>query len=277
MKATRDIHLTHVGPPPRIAAMHAGSGPVVVFLHGVGGNRRNWDAQIEAFSAHFTAVACDARGYGDSDDYAGRLRFEDFSGDLLRILDHFGAAHAHLVGLSMGGRIALDFFGRHRHRVASLVLADTSGGMPIGPDREQRIEAFLHERRRPLLDGVTPAELAPRLARGLVSPDASPEVLAQVEASLAALRPDAYLKTLDEVTRYDAFPAFEAIDVPCMVVVGEHDSIAPPDFARWMASRIPGARFALIEGAGHLSNIEAPEAFNAAVLPFVLQAEASLK
>lgn len=276
MNATGATERVLIGPEPRIAAMHCGCGPIVVFLHGVGGNRHNWSAQLEAFSPHFTAVAWDARGYGDSDDYAGPLRFEDFSHDLLRVLDHFGATRAHLVGLSMGGRIALDFFGRHRQRVASLVLADTSGGMPIGPDREQRIEAFLQERRQPLLAGVTPAELAPKLARGLVSPDASPEVLAQVEASLAALHPEAYLKTLDEVTRYDAFPAFEAIDAPCMVVVGERDTIAPPDFARWMASRIPGARFALIAGAGHLSNVEAPQAFNAAVLPFVQQAEASL-
>jgi len=275
MKSTCDTELVLIGPEPRIAATQRGSGSAVVFLHGVGGNRHNWIAQVEAFSPHFTAIAWDARGYGDSDDYAGPLRFEDFSGDLLRVLDYFGASRAHLVGLSLGGRIALDFFGRHRQRVASLVLADTSGGMPVGPDREQRIEAFLHERRRPLLDGMTPSELAPRLARGLVSPEASPEVLSQVEASLAALRPEAYLKTLEEVTGYDAFPPFEGIDVPCLVVVGERDTIAPPDFARWMASRIPGARFELIAGAGHLSNIEAPEAFNAAVLPFVLQAQAS--
>jgi len=265
-----------IGPAPLIAIDRRGSGPLVVFLHGVGGNRSNWSAQLAAFEPDFTAVAWDARGYGDSDDYEGPLAFGDFSVDLLRVLDHFDVPQAHLVGLSMGGRIALDFCGRHPQRVASLVLADTSGGMPDGPDKERRIEAFLRERKQPLLQGTTLRELAPRIARTLVTPSIEPQRLAQAEASLAALRTESYLKTLDEVTRYEGFPAFESLRVACLVVVGEHDSIASPDYARSMASRIPGARFAMIPGAGHLSNIECPETFNATVLEFVRETERHL-
>lgn len=117
-----------VGPAPRIALSVAGSGPLVVLLHGIGGHRRHWDDQLAAFGAHFTAAAWDARGYGDSDDYDGALAFSDFSADLLRVLDFFGAARAHLVGLSLGGRIARDFALRHPERVATLVLANTTAG-----------------------------------------------------------------------------------------------------------------------------------------------------
>ena len=96
-------------PSPRIAVDHIGSGPLVICLHGIGGNRTNWHDQLRAFSSHFHAAAWDARGYGESDDYEGPLDFADFSRDLLRVLDFFAAQRAHLVGLSMGGLIAMDF------------------------------------------------------------------------------------------------------------------------------------------------------------------------
>ena len=113
---------------PRIAYEAAGAGPTVVFMHGIGGNRSNWREQLAALAPEFRAVAWDARGYGDSDDYAGPLAFPDFAADLLRLLDHLDVERAHLVGLSMGGRIAMDFYEAHTSRVASLVLCDTFPG-----------------------------------------------------------------------------------------------------------------------------------------------------
>ena len=92
---------------PDLAADLAGDGPLLLMMHGIGGNRTNWRAQLPALSRHFSCVAWDARGYGDSDDYEGPLAFDDFVADVLRVLDHFGADRAHLLGLSMGGRIAM--------------------------------------------------------------------------------------------------------------------------------------------------------------------------
>ena len=117
--------MVRIGPAPRIAVEHTGAGPLVVFLHGIGGNRNNWRDQLPALAQGLHACAWDARGYGDSDDYEGALDFADFSRDLERVLDHFGAAAAHVVGLSMGGLIAQDFYRRHPGRVLSLVLAGT--------------------------------------------------------------------------------------------------------------------------------------------------------
>ena len=79
-----------------------GEGPLLILLHGIGGNRSNWRAQLPDLSKTFHCVAWDARGYGDSDDYEGPLDFEDFAHDLLRVIDHFDAERAHLCGLSMG-------------------------------------------------------------------------------------------------------------------------------------------------------------------------------
>ena len=123
-----------------------------------------------AFGEHFTAAAWDARGYGDSDDYDGPLAFADFSADLARVLDGFGAERAHLVGLSLGGRIARDFALRHPTRVATLVLANTTAGFDtLTPDQ---VEAFIRSRRGPLDAGRTPRELAPELAQNLIGPSA---------------------------------------------------------------------------------------------------------
>ena len=254
---------------PRIALSVAGTGPLVVCLHGIGGHRRHWDDQLAAFAPHFTAAAWDARGYGDSEDYDGPLRFADFGADLLRVLDHFGAARAHLVGLSLGGRIARDFCLRHPDRVATLVLANTSAGFDtLTPDE---VEAFIRARRGPLEAGRTPRELAPELARGLIAPEAVPGAYDRLLASMAALRKDSYLKTIEASTREDRGARLEGIRVPTLVVTSDQDRLYTPALAAGIARRIPGARLALIAGAGHLSNIEQPARFNAAVLPFLLE------
>lgn len=260
--------LTHIGPVPRIAVEHAGSGPLVVLLHGIGGGRQNWQAQLDAFAPHFAAAAWDARGFGASDDYAGPLEFADFSADLERVLDHFGAAKTLLVGLSMGGRIALDFYGRHPERVAALVLADTSVARR-GP-RKEEIAAWLEARRRPLVEeGKEPRDIAESIARTLVDPETSPTAFNHMVASIGALRKESYLKTLEAVTRYEGFPPFERVDVPTLVLTGERDRIAPPELARLAAAEIPGAQLVILPGVGHMSNLEDPQGFNAAVLPFL--------
>lgn len=106
---------------PRLAVDHAGTGPLVLFLHGIGGNRSNRTEQVDACSGRFHAAAWDARGCSDSDDYPGPLG--DFARDVLRVMDHFGERKTHLTGL--GGRIAQDFYTRFPDRVATLALCDT--------------------------------------------------------------------------------------------------------------------------------------------------------
>lgn len=253
---------------PRLAYEQAGAGETVVFMHGIGGNRSNWREQLTAVGTAFHALAWDARGYGDSDDYPEDLSFPLFAADLLRLLDHLGVAQAHLVGLSMGGRIALDFYESHPQRVASLVLCDTFPGYDSSVTPEQR-EAFIRSRQQPLLEGKTPRDIAPLVAPTLLSQHATPAALQRLTDSMTALHKESYLKAIAAMTRYEPVAKLEAIRVPTLVVCGDEDKLTPPAVSQQMAEAIPAAQLCILEQAGHLSNIEQPAAFNAALLDFL--------
>ena len=252
---------------PRIAVDHVGSGALVVFLHGIGGNRTNWRDQLPAFGQRFHAVAWDARGYGDSDDYDGPLDFGDFADDLRRVLDHFRCDRAHLVGLSMGGVIALDFEARNPRRVASLTLCDSMPGFSTFSETERA--EFVRLRQEPLLAGKTPKEIAPAVASTLISKRPRPGVFEALVASLSALRKESYLKTLAGSVGYARTFRLEDIEVPVHLIVGDEDRLTPPAVSRRMAERIRDSRLTIVAGAGHLSNIEQPDAFNRAALDFL--------
>lgn len=262
------MHTTLIGPAPRIAVDHAGAGELVLFLHGVGGHRDNWRDNLPVFAAEYLAAAWDARGYGDSED--GLARFRDFRDDVGRVLDHFGAETAHLVGLSMGARIALAFHDAAPERVASLVLCDTHLGFDHLSERDRR--TFIARRKEPLLTGKEPADIAPGLARALIGNAAHEAALERLVRSMSRLRAASYIKAIEVSTEEDLAPLVDSVRVPTLVVVGALDRITPPALAAEIAGRIPGAQLRVIEDAGHLCNIEQPEAFDAAVLGFLREA-----
>jgi pimeloyl-ACP methyl ester carboxylesterase len=214
----------------------------------------------------FCAVAWDARGYGDSDDSPQPLQFADFADDLCRLLDHLGAARAHLVGLSMGGMIVQDVYGRYAERVATLALVDTSAGFGTVPEAVRR--DFLARRLDPLTRGLTPADIAPDVVDVLVAKGASAVVREQLRASMGALRVASYQQALQAIVSTDFRAVLPRIRVPTLVLVGEEDIVTPPAEAVFLATHIPGATLVRLPGAGHLTNLEAPAAFDAALQTF---------
>jgi pimeloyl-ACP methyl ester carboxylesterase len=253
--------------PVSIAYEKQGSGPLVVFLHGIGGNRTNWYGQLDHFSDKFCAVTWDARGYGASDDSPQTLKFSDYADDLARLLDHLKVDRAHLVGLSMGGMILQDFYSRYANRVATLALVDTSAG--FGAASEEAKRDFLARRLDPLEKGLTPKDIAPGVVEVLASKHASAAVREQLIASLSALRVEPYKQALHAIVITDFRSVLSQIAVPTLVIVGEEDIVTPPAASEYLAKNITGALLVKIPQAGHLTNIEKPAEFNTALQLFL--------
>ena len=270
MTTTAALH--RIPGPPALALDLAGpsdgAGGLVLFMHGIGGNRTNWRRQLPAFAPHFACAAWDARGYGASDDYEGPLAFDDFVGDVLRVLDHFGAERAHLLGLSMGGRIAMRTALLHPDRVATLTLVDTHEGFAaFSPEQRQ---AFVDSRRAPLLAGKQPRDIADAVARSLMGPHATDEHLQELVASIAALHKDSYIKSLQATVDQVEVGDIRQITAPAHFIVGADDPLTPPAMHVEMAAKMGGAPVSLLPRAGHLSNIENADGFNQTAVAWLL-------
>jgi 3-oxoadipate enol-lactonase len=161
----------------------------------------------------------------------------------------------------MGGRIARNFALAHPERLKSLTLANTSPGFGALPPEKRR--EFVEQRRK-----LDPEAQAKRL----LAPGAPAEAFDRLVASLRAVHPASYMKTVEASVAQDLAAPIENLRVPTLVITGSRDALYPPEIGRDMARRIPDARLVELD-CGHLSNLETPERFNAVVLEFLLQQE----
>ena len=255
---------------PRLHFEEIGSGPPVIFLHGIGGNRTNWATQQLAMSDVCTTIAWDARGYGKSDDYEGPLNFHDFSQDLTRLLNFRNINKAHFVGLSMGARILMDFYPQNKERVATLTLCDCffSYKKALSPEKQRE---FIDLRQKPLREGKSPADLAPTLIKSLVGPNCSDEAQDKLYQSLVDIHVESYLKTIEASITFSAEGNLSKFLVPVQLIFGEHDKLTPPSIGETMLSQFPNAHLNIVSDSGHLTNIEQPESFNKIIRNFITQ------
>lgn len=264
------IRTRHIPGTPGLTVDEAGTGELVLFMHGIGGNRTNWTQQVQKFGEHFLAVAWDARGYNGSEDYDGELDFSDFARDILRVLKFYGRKKLHLVGLSMGGRIAQDFYALYPQHVATLTIVASFTGFQNFSEADR--QKFLALRLKPLVEeGKEPRHIAPVVARTLSSPNATEEQYQRLVASMAALHKGSYIKTLKATSRYDRAADLDKIAVPTLLIFGEADTLTTAAMGQEMQGRIKGAKLVVVPKAGHLVNLEQPEAFESALEPFLFE------
>jgi pimeloyl-ACP methyl ester carboxylesterase len=252
----------------RLAYRDHGQGEAILFLHGFPVSGAMWDPQVQACGGEFRTVVPDLRGHGGSDAPAlDSYPMDLFAGDALALLDALGIERAVVVALSLGGYVAFALFRLAPERVRALVLADTRAAADTPESARGRKQLAARVRREgtaPAIDSMLPKLLAP----GSAARD--PGLLGRIEAMMRQARPAGVAASLTGLAeRPDCFDLLPRISVPALIVVGGEDAITPPEESERMASRLPDASLMVIPGAGHVSNLEAPEAFNRALLGFL--------
>jgi 3-oxoadipate enol-lactonase len=240
--------------------------PPLMFLHGIGGAARAWRGQLDAFSDHYRTIAWDMPGYGDSAPLPS-ISIAALADALQDFLRQVGATKPILVGHSIGGMIVQQLLAKNPDIAGAIVLAQTSPafGKPDGDWQK----AFIDARLGPLDRGETLVSLAPSLVRELVGDDPDPSGMELARDCMASVPEATYRATMLALIGFDQRNALGAIAVPTLVLSGAKDNNAPAPMMAKMATHIPSAKYAELEGVGHLANLERPGAFNAALDQFL--------
>jgi Predicted hydrolases or acyltransferases (alpha/beta hydrolase superfamily) len=248
--------------PRQLAYESVGSGPVLVLVHAFPFDGRMWRKTATALAGQRRVIAPDMRGFGQSDLGSDGFSIADLADDVAVLLDALKVPAATVGGMSMGGYVALAFARRHGDRLKSLILADTKAAADTPEARQGREAAITLVRTQ----GV--AALLEKQIPRLLSASASDSLRAEVRA-LGAQPPDAVIAAIRALRdRPDRTAELAEIAVPALVVVGTDDALSPPGDARAMAAALRDARVVEIPGSGHLSNLENPDAFAAALAGF---------
>jgi pimeloyl-ACP methyl ester carboxylesterase len=244
-----------------------GSGPALLFLHAFPLGLAMWDAQASGLADVARVVRFDDRGFGGSSLGDGALTMDRIADDAAGLLDHLGVDQAVVAGCSMGGYASFALWRRHPDRVRALILQDTRPG--VDPPEARAARATLANKVLAEGSGAAADAFLPRLLGASTQRD-RPDLVASVRALILGNRPRGIADALLGLSaRADSNATMATIRVPTLVVCGEEDVITPPAESEAMARAIPGARLALIPGAGHLANLENPAAYDAAVRGFL--------
>lgn len=271
-------------PDPQIATHRVGhiafsvaqnrkSDTAVLFLHGIGGRRQNWQDQLAAVAPFATAAAMDLRGYGDSALGAEPSTIEAYCADISALAEALKPKNLILCGLSYGAWIATSYAIRHPERLSALILAGGCTGMSEAAPSVR--DAFRASRETPLSHGQTPADFAPDVIQILAGPECSDIARAELLTSMSAISVATYTDALHCFTNPTEVFGFSKLNMPVLMMTGEFDRLAPPAEIQSVANRIlaaspqPDVRFECLSRAGHVCNLETPDAFNEPMLELI--------
>lgn len=240
--------------------------PTLLLIHAFPVDAEMWEPQTSALRGEIDVLAPSLPGFGGSPPTGDVLTMEAAADAVAGELDRAGVDRAVVCGLSMGGYVAFSLWRRHRGRIAGLALADTRAEPDDDAGRERR--RGVAEKAQTQGSGAIADEPPPLLSEG-----ADPELWERVRAMIRRQPGEAIAAaSLGMAERPDSRPDLPDIDVPTTVIVGSADALTPPSMSEPMAEAIPGATLVVLEGAGHLSNLEDPERFTDALRALVARA-----
>jgi len=251
----------------KIAYTDTGSGRPVVLIHGYPFNRSLWNEQVAVLGQNYRVIAPDLRGFGESDAAAETATMDRMAQDVALLMNHLEIARATIVGLSMGGYVALAFYKQLSSRVRALILADTRPQS----DTEEAKRTRLQQAEQALSEGM--ASIADAMLPKLLTPETvskRPDVVKRVRDMMLKTKPEGAAAALRGMAqRDDQTSLLSKISVPVLILVGAEDAITPVADSEKMNQAIAGSRLVVLENAGHVSNLERTDQFNEALLDFL--------
>jgi 3-oxoadipate enol-lactonase len=244
-----------------------GGGPTVLMLHGIGGGHLAFAPQVETLaSSGYRAVAWDMPGYGRSAPIEP-YNFKGLAQSCITLIESLKCSDVVLLGHSMGGMVAQEVVARRPDLVSKLILCGTTPSFGK-PDADWQRE-FIAQRTGPLDAGKSMADLAELLVPRMVGPGSLPEGVRLATHCMSQIPASTYRRALEALVTFDRRANLPMIQVPTLVVAGEHDRNAPPAAMKKMADAIARSTYLEMRGVGHLQNLEAPDDFDALVLNFL--------
>ena len=234
----------------------------LLMLHAFPLDSTMWNAQSEGLAGTLPVVTVDLPGFGGAPMADSEGWMDEAADRADAALSGTGIDRVVVCGLSMGGYVALAYARRHRDKLAGLILANTraDGDDDAAKERRKGLAERLRSEGNFLADSPPP----------LLSDGASAEGRERVSAIIRRQEPEAIARaSLAMASRADSRNDLAGIDVPTLVITSSADALISPDLSKEMAEAIPGAELKTIDGAGHLSNLEAPDTFNSLVRAFV--------
>ncbi|AOG22015.1 3-oxoadipate enol-lactonase [Acidovorax sp. RAC01] len=249
----------------RVAVDGDAAAPALVLGNSLGTTLEMWEPQVPAFSQAFRVIRYDTRGHGGSPVTPGPYSFEELGLDVLAILDALGVDKASFCGISMGGHTGL-WLGVHAgHRLQALAVCNSAARIgALGPwmERAAMVRSAGAAGMRTLADSAPGRWFTNEFAQ------AQPAVVHAAQEWIAGIEPEGYAACCEALGASDLRNALGRITTPTLLLAGDADPVTTVADAQAMQAGIPGSKLAVVP-ASHLSNLEAPQAFSAAVLGFL--------
>jgi len=244
-----------------------GNGTPLVFIHAFPLSKTMWQPQVDALKDTYRMITIDLGGHGESDIVLWHDSLDDYAKDVIHLLDHLGIAQAVFVGLSMGGYTLFSIYRHYPNRVQAMVLADTRAQADSEEGKAGRrsmAQVAFSDGAPAIADLMLPKLLAPSTIKH------HPEIVEQVRQMILQTSTAGIVVDLVAMaSRPDSTDLLPTITCPTLVIVGEDDQATPVAESQYIADRISGSALVTIAGAGHLSNLEQPDAFTHALESFL--------
>lgn len=248
----------------RLYYTERGTGEPIVFVHGLGSSSRDWSAQVAPFSNRYRVLRLDLRGHGRSERGAGSYSIPQFARDVAVVLRKQAAVPAHVVGLSMGGMVALELAAEALPLLRSLVVVNSVADMRL----RSWHDVWFYASRRFTVQVLGMRGVGRLLARKLFVKPNQETLRRTFVRRWAQNDKRAYLWSVDAIAGWSVMDRLGRIEVPTLLVSSDED-YTPVDSKRQIAVRMPNASLAVVEDARHALPVEKPETFNTLVRTFL--------